>query len=95
MGQNDLFNFKRITACNIGNPQAVGQGFISFNREVIACTLYPALLETNAISEDAKERARWLLSEMSTPMGAYTSNSKGHMTIRKKVAEFIEQRDGV
>ena len=28
-------------------------------------------------------------------MGAYTSNSKGHMTIRKKIAEFISERDGV
>jgi len=28
-------------------------------------------------------------------MGAYTSNSKGHMTIRKEIAKFIENRDGV
>lgn len=95
MGQNDLFNFSKITPCNIGNPQAVGQGFITFNREVISACIYPALLETNVISDDAKERAKFLLSNFSTPMGAYTSNSKGHMTIRKEIAKFIEERDGV
>ena len=54
-GHGDLFNFKATTPMNIGNPQAVGQGFITFNREVISSTMYPPLLETNAISEDAKE----------------------------------------
>jgi len=62
MGQTDLFNFSKITPCNIGNPQAVGQGYITFNREVLAATLYPALIETDAISADAKERAKFLLS---------------------------------
>lgn len=95
MGQTDLFNFNRITACNIGNPQAVGQGYISHNREVLAACLYPALLQSDSISKDAKERAGWLLNEMSTPVGAYTSNSKGHMTLRKEIAKFIEKRDGV
>jgi len=62
---------------------------------VLAACLYPALIETDAISSDAKERAKFLLSNFSTPMGAYTSNSKGHMTIRKEIAKFIEKRDGV
>ena len=35
-----------------------------------------------------------LLSKLSTPMGAYTSNSKGHMFIRKAIADYIEKRDG-
>ena len=28
------FPFDKTTSLNIGNPQAVGQGFLSFNREV-------------------------------------------------------------
>lgn len=95
MGQGDLFDFTKITPCNIGNPQAVGQGHITFNREVLACCLHPALIETNAISHDAKERARMLLGKFSTPMGAYTSNSKGHQTIRMEIAKYISKRDGV
>ena len=27
-------------------------------------------------------------------MGAYTANSKGHMFIRKAIADYIEKRDG-
>jgi aspartate/methionine/tyrosine aminotransferase len=36
-----------------------------------------------------------LLAQFSTPMGAYTSNSKGHQTIRKEIANYISKRDGV
>ena len=62
---------------------------------MLATVLHPELLKSESISKDARDRAQWLLSEMSTPMGAYTSNSKGHMTVRKKIAEFISERDGV
>jgi aspartate/methionine/tyrosine aminotransferase len=31
---------------------------------------------------------------MSSPMGAYTSNSKGHQFFRKAIADYIEKRDG-
>ena len=31
---------------------------------------------------------------MTSPMGAYTSNSKGHSIVRKTVADYIERRDG-
>jgi len=51
------FNFSRVTPCNIVNPQAVGQGHITFNREVISAMINPALLDTEAISLDAKDRA--------------------------------------
>lgn len=55
----------------------------------------PSLLQTTAISEDAKERANLLLSQMTSPMGAYTNNSKGHVTIRQSVAKYIKERDGL
>ncbi len=62
---------------NIGNPQAVGQGHISFNREVISVMLNPSLLTSDSISEDARSRAKEYMNKLETPMGAYTSNSKG------------------
>ena len=37
------FPFEKLTPCNIGNPQAVGQGHLTFNREVLSGALYPAL----------------------------------------------------
>ena len=56
MAAGQKFPFKKMTPCNIGNPQAVGQGFMTFNREVLSGALNPALLTTNALSEDSKKR---------------------------------------
>jgi aspartate/methionine/tyrosine aminotransferase len=99
--QNDLrtgkgkYNFTSTTSLNIGNPQAVGQGHLTFNREVLSCLLNPALLTTDAISHDAIKRANKYKLKLDTPMGAYTSNSKGFQYAREKVAEFINKRDNV
>jgi aspartate/methionine/tyrosine aminotransferase len=73
----------------------VGQGHISFNREVISALINPALLKTEGISDDAKAKAQKYMSLLETPMGAYTSNSKGFGYAREKIAEFISKRDGV
>lgn len=56
--------------------------------------MYPPLIESPLISLDAKNRIKQISSQLTSPMGAYTSNSKGHMFIRESVARFIEDRDG-
>ena len=56
---------------------------------------YNKLLDTDAISEDAKVRAQSLLDNTKSPVGAYTGNSKGWAYIRQSVADFINRRDGV
>ena len=76
------YPFKKITPLNIGNPQAVGQGVITYNREVLSSLIHPDILNSDAISEDAKARAKQMLGLFSTPVGAYTSNSKGHAQVR-------------
>jgi|TARA_B110000285_G_C15081012_1_gene593488 alanine transaminase len=76
------FEFEKTLPCNIGNPQAVGQGFLTFNREVLSAMMLPKLLDSSQISEDSKERIRLLNSKITSPMGAYTANSKGHMYVR-------------
>ena len=93
-GHGDLYNFEKLTPMNIGNPQAVGQGHISYHREVIAGMVNPALVETDALSPDAKETAKMLLGTTQNPVGAYSANSKGEMFVRKAVARYIEKRDG-
>lgn len=57
--------------------------------------IHPALLTTDALSQDAKERALKYKKLLDTPMGAYTSNSKGYQYAREKVAQFINKRDNV
>lgn len=37
------FPFKKVVMCNIGNPQALGQQPITFFRQVLALTDYPAV----------------------------------------------------
>lgn len=79
---------------NIGNPQAVGQGHLTYNREVLAGLLNPGLAQSEALSQDARNRIEAIATNTSSPMGAYTSNSKGHTYLRAQIGQFIEERDG-
>lgn len=89
--------FDKIVACNIGNPQEVGQMPISFPRQVLALTACPELLAEPAVVEampkDVVARAQRYLREIPSGTGAY-SHSKGVEVVRKEVASFIEARDG-
>ena len=91
------FDFAETTQLNIGNPQAVGQGIITFNREVLAAMMLPDLRkpECTAISDDAKKRADEMQQKCVSPPGAYTGNSKGWTYIRQCVSDFINKRDGL
>ena len=50
------YQFQETTALNIGNPQKVGQGTLTFNREVIAGMVCPHLTDMNVLSDDALNR---------------------------------------
>ena len=80
---------------NIGNPQKVGQGTITFNREVIAGMCYGPLKDMGVLSKDSVNRIETLMKETKSPTGAYTGNSKGWSYVRRSVADFINRRDGV
>ena len=47
---NSTLPFKSIIACNIGNPQEVGQSPISFPRQVLALCTCPELLNNSAVT---------------------------------------------
>jgi alanine transaminase len=81
IGAGKKFPFPKTTPCNIGNPQAVGQGHMTFNREVLSAAIFPTLLDADMIGEDAKNRVRAFRAN-SSPMGAYTGNSKGLEFVR-------------
>ncbi len=57
--------------------------------------LHPQLIKDGAISKDAIKRIERYWSQQSSPVGAYTTNSKGWTYIREAVADFIQKRDGV
>ena len=89
--------FKSIIACNIGNPQEVGQSPISFPRQVLALCTCPELLQIPSVVDnlpvDVVERAQRYLKEIPSGTGAY-SQSKGVEVVRDEIAAFIEERDG-
>jgi alanine transaminase len=88
--------FDRVTYCNIGNPQSVGQHPITFMRQVLAAVVCPDLLLENAavaavLPVDVVARAREILASCHG-VGAY-SESRGIPSIRRDVAAALEARD--
>ena len=88
--------FDNVLACNIGNPQAVGQQPISFSRQVHALMTCPDLLAAGGedLPADAIARAKEYLTSVPEGVGAY-SESQGFAIVRQRVADFIAERDGV
>jgi glutamate--glyoxylate aminotransferase len=50
---------------------------------------------STALSEDAKKRVKKLSTLCTSPMGAYTGDSKGYEYVRQTVSDFINKRDGL
>ncbi|GAA5972972.1 hypothetical protein JCM11641_000347 [Rhodosporidiobolus odoratus] len=95
-GKDAGLPFDTVVSCNIGNPQQLDQKPLTFLRQISALTEYPELLDHPASSrifpKDAIARARSLIEEIGST-GAY-SHSMGVPAIRRRVADFIEKRDG-
>ena len=94
------FPFERIIYTNIGNPHAMGQKPITWTRQVLALLQLPDDMGINhpnahqLFPSDAIERARSMKAAIDNgSVGAYT-HSKGALSFRKDVANFIERRDG-
>ncbi len=89
---------KKIIYCNIGNPQALRQPPLSFNRQLLSLLEFPALLDdprTAALyPEDIKSRVRAIRQKYPEGIGAY-SQSVGVPFIRQAVADFIARRDTI
>jgi alanine transaminase len=87
------YPFKEITPLNIGNPQALGQPPLTFNRQVLSILLYPELLKSDMIPEGAKKRARYYLERIPGSIGAY-GPAPGYVFVRENIAKFLAKRDG-
>eukprot|EP01025_Chloroclados_australasicus_P052472 TRINITY_DN6119_c0_g1_i6.p2 TRINITY_DN6119_c0_g1~~TRINITY_DN6119_c0_g1_i6.p2 ORF type:complete len:558 (+),score=64.47 TRINITY_DN6119_c0_g1_i6:242-1915(+) len=88
--------FDKLTRCNIGNPQAVGQKPLTFPRQILAVCQCPQLLDDpnvlKALPQDVVERGKKIVEHMT--IGAYTT-SVGNQYLREIVAKGIEKRDNV
>lgn len=80
---------------NVGDAHAMGQQPITFLRQVLTLTVSPNLLDDPSYPEDAKARARTVLQGCKGgSVGSY-SESAGIECIRKHVAQYIQDRDGI
>jgi len=92
--ENDL-PFDQVTSCNIGNPHALKQQPLTFFRQVLACSVYPDLMNSAVdFPQDVKDRAARILADTNDcGLGAY-STSRGLISIRNSVCEYLSKRDG-
>lgn len=93
------YPFDEVIKCNIGDAHAMGQGPITYIRQVVSGAAYPELLDTannnGLIPADAAAQAKRILGGCGGgSLGAY-SNSAGVQVIRDDIARFIEKRDGI
>ena len=49
-GGHTHYQFQETTALNIGNPQKVGQGTLTYNREVLAGMIHTPLRDVGVLS---------------------------------------------
>lgn len=89
---------KEVIYTNVGNPHALGQQPLTFNRQVLALLMAPFLIDqpgaASMFAPDAIARAKNYLAHIKGGVGAY-SDSKGNPYIRQEIANFIGQQNGV
>ncbi|KAG8280545.1 glycerol-3-phosphate O-acyltransferase 2 [Homalodisca vitripennis] len=87
--------FTEVLKANIGDSHALGQTPITFIRQVLALVLLPELQNDSKFPDDVKKRAKEILACCrGGSIGAY-SDTCGINIVRRRIAEYIEQRDGV
>lgn len=88
---------KEVIYTNVGNPQALGQKPLTFNRQVMALLMAPFLMDDpnvmRSFPPDAIARAKTYLDQIKGGVGAY-SDSKGNLYIRQEIADFIKKTSG-
>ena len=98
---------RRTIACNIGNPQALGQSPLTYYRQVLSLLEDPTRIERERklatklagdaegielLPDDVLATAETMLAGIGSGVGAY-SESNGPLFIREAVARFIDRRD--
>lgn len=88
---------KEVIYLNVGNPHALGQKPVTFNRQVLSLMMAPFLLEdpnvTTLFPQDAINRAKLYLEKFNGGLGAY-SDSRGNPYVRKEISEYIQRTTG-
>lgn len=93
---NSNLPFEEVIRANIGDCHMMGEQPITFIRQVLAASLDPKTALANPdLPEDVKEKVRLLLGYCGGgSVGSY-SDSAGLEIVRRHVAEYIAERDGI
>ncbi|KAK2835013.1 hypothetical protein Q5P01_015497 [Channa striata] len=87
--------FAAVMDVSSGDPHRAGMAPISFVRQVLAACLHPELLKETSFPPDVRQRARSLLGACNGgSVGSYCVTSYGLPHVLRRVAEFIQRRDG-
>ena len=92
------YPFQKLIYCNIGNPQALKQKPLTYDRQVMSLVDAPHLLQDKEfvakLPKDVVARAEETVKHIGgcEATGAYT-HSQGYLFVRKAIANFINQRD--
>ncbi|KAL7673040.1 hypothetical protein ACOME3_007911 [Neoechinorhynchus agilis] len=89
--------YDKVIKANIGDCHATGGKFITYIRQVLAACTYPELMKHNGLfPSDVKNRARLILDNCGSgkSLGSY-SESVGIDCLRKSIANYISNRDGI
>ena len=80
------YDFDSVTTLHSGNPLALGQNPITFNREVLSVMMNPNLINfPGCVSSDAVARAQLYTSKLEVPIGSY-SDCRGFSFCREKIS---------
>ena len=72
------YDFDAVTTLHSGNPLALGQSPITFNREVLSVMMNPTgLANSPFVSHDSRNRAALYMRELDGPIGSYSGDSRG------------------
>jgi len=87
--------FTSVTRANIGDCHAVGMKPNTFIRQTLAACVHPEILEFADFPEDVVRRSKQLVSACNGgSVGSYSA-SPGVELIRRDVANYISERDGI
>merc|ERR1712002_332133 len=87
--------FTSATRANIGDCHAVGMKPNTFIRQTLAACVHPEILEFADFPEDVVRRSKQLVSACNGgSVGSYSA-SPGVELIRRDVANYITERDGI
>ncbi|XP_032925814.1 translation initiation factor IF-2-like isoform X3 [Catharus ustulatus] len=81
--------------CGGDDAQAMGREPLPLLRQILAACAFPELLESPALPEAARDRARRILREMDAGnIGGYNHEHRSH-GVPTKISRFLEFRDGI